>query len=77
MKKGKKAKKKTKEELEEEARIEEERLREIERLAEIERKKFAIVKLNTGVDQVLTKYCIENVWNHSKPKVYLRLFLIR
>ena len=77
MKKKGKAKKKTKEELEEEARIEEERLREIERLAEIERRKFAIVTLPTGVEQIITKFCMENVWNHSKPKVYLRLFLIR
>ena len=65
MKKGKKGKKKTKEEIEEEERIEQERLREIERLAEIERRKFAIVKLPmTGVEQILTKYCIENVWDH-------------
>ena len=44
-----KAKKKTKEEIEEEERLEAERLAEIERLAAIERSKYEIVELPTGV----------------------------
>ena len=59
-----KKKKKTKEEIEEEERIEAERLAEIERVAAIERQKYAIVELPTGILTVITKFCIENVWNH-------------
>ena len=74
---GKKGKKLTKEEIEEMERIEAERLAEVERLAAIERAKFAIVTSDCGVDQVITRFCIENVWDHSTPKCYLKQFLIR
>ena len=73
----KKGKKLTKEELEEMERIEQERQAEIARLEAIEAAKFAIVVSDCGVEQVITQYCIENVWDHSTPKCYLKQFLIR
>ena len=72
-----KKKKKTKEEEEAEAQIEEKRLEELKLLEEKERKKYEIVIHPSGIWQVLTEFCIENVWEHPKPKLYLKEFLIQ
>jgi hypothetical protein len=45
-------------------------------LEEKERKKYEIVIHPSGIRQVLTEFCIENVWEHPKPKLYLKEFLI-
>lgn len=68
--------KKDQKELDAQKQLEEQKRREEEeKKAAQEQMKYQVVTLDTGLEMVITSWCLETVWDHPHPKEFMKDFI--